>query len=87
VEFGCGDDATVRAAVQAAITAANRDVSPVESIRRFHILPRGFSEEADELTPTLKLKRDVIAAHYHAEIDALYDDHHSDLDGVLRSER
>jgi long-chain acyl-CoA synthetase len=80
-------DATVRAIVQAAITSANRVVSPVESIRRFRILPRGFSEEADELTPTLKLKRDVIAAHFRTEIDAMYDDHQPDLDRVLGSER
>jgi long-chain acyl-CoA synthetase len=81
------DEATVRAAVQDAITSANRTVSPVESIRRFRILPRGFSEEADELTPTMKLKRDVIAAHFCTEIDALYDDHQPDLDRVLRDER
>lgn len=62
-------------------------VSAVESIRRFRILPGGFSEEADELTPTLKLKRAVIAAHFRTEIDALHGDHRPDLDRVLRHER
>jgi len=81
------DEPTVRAAVQDAIASANQTVSPVESIRRFRILPRGFSEDADELTPTLKLKRGVIAAHFRTEIDALYDDHQSDLDDVLRDGR
>ncbi|HUP72900.1 MAG TPA: AMP-binding protein [Acidimicrobiales bacterium] len=81
------DEPTVRSAVQDAIASANQTVSPVESIHRFRILPRGFSEDADELTPTLKLKRGVIAAHFRAEIDALYDDHQSDLDDVLRDGR
>jgi long-subunit acyl-CoA synthetase (AMP-forming) len=44
----------------------------VEQIKRFAVLPVDWSPGADELTPTMKLKRKPIAAKYAAEIDALY---------------
>jgi long-chain acyl-CoA synthetase len=59
-------------AVQAAVDAVNRDRTRYEQIKRFAILPRDFSAESDEVTPTMKLKRNVIVERYSAEIDALY---------------
>jgi long-chain acyl-CoA synthetase len=50
----------------------NRERSRFEQIKRFTILPRDFSAEEDELTPTLKLKRRVCQEHFAAEIDELY---------------
>jgi long-chain acyl-CoA synthetase len=47
-------------------------VSPHEQVRKFTLLPRGFSIEAGELTPKLSLRRQQIAAHFASEIDAMY---------------
>lgn len=58
--------------LQRHIDAVNADVAPVEQIKKFHLLPRPFSIETGELTPTLKLKRQVITARYAAEIAQLY---------------
>jgi long-chain acyl-CoA synthetase len=67
------DDPRVRALVQSVVDDANRERSRYEQIKRFAILPRDFSAEHDELTPTLKLKRRAVQQHFAAEIDALYD--------------
>ena len=58
--------------IQALVDEVNRDLSRFEQIKRFAILPRDFSAEKDEVTPTLKLKRRVCEQHFAAEIDALY---------------
>ena len=61
-----------QAAVQAAIDAVNRDRSRYEQIKRFTIVPREFSAEHDEVTPTLKLKRNVIIDHFASDVASLY---------------
>ncbi|MDQ2983843.1 MAG: long-chain fatty acid--CoA ligase [Actinomycetota bacterium] len=61
-----------RALVQQAVDDVNRELSRFEQIKRFAILPRDFSAEEGEVTPTLKLKRRVIAEHFAAEIEELY---------------
>ena len=50
----------------------NRDLSRFEQIKRYTILPRDFTAEDGEVTPTLKLKRRVCQEHFAAEIEALY---------------
>ena len=65
-------DPELHSEVQAAIDEANQAVSRAESIRKFVILPDEFSQQDGELTPTLKLKRDVVAKRYAAEIENLY---------------
>ncbi|HUJ55461.1 MAG TPA: long-chain fatty acid--CoA ligase [Gaiellaceae bacterium] len=50
----------------------NRDRTRAEQIKRFVVLPRDFSLEEGEVTPTLKLRRRVIAEHFAPEIDGLY---------------
>jgi long-chain acyl-CoA synthetase len=60
------------AEVQQAIEELNRELSRFEQIKRFAILPRDFSAEEDEVTPTLKLKRRVCQEHFAAEIEGLY---------------
>ena len=62
----------VQALVQQAVDEANRDLSRFEQIKRFAIVPREFSAEEGEVTPTLKLKRRVIEARFANEIDGLY---------------
>jgi long-chain acyl-CoA synthetase len=63
----------VRALVQAAVDEVNVVHGQVEQIKRFALLPRDFTAEEGEITPTLKLKRKVIEAHFAEEIERLYD--------------
>jgi long-chain acyl-CoA synthetase len=65
-------DPRVLEVLQAEVDAVNRRVARIEQIKRFHVLEHDFTESAGELTPTLKLKRPVVARHFAAEIDALY---------------
>ena len=58
--------------MQRAIDDVNAERSRFEQIKRFTILPRDFSQEEDEVTPTLKLKRKVILDHFAREIEELY---------------
>ncbi|TMM16480.1 MAG: long-chain fatty acid--CoA ligase [Actinobacteria bacterium] len=58
--------------VQELVDEVNRDRVRVEQIKRFTILPRDFTQEAGELTPTLKLRRRVVQDHFGDEIEALY---------------
>ncbi len=60
------------AEVDAAVEQANTAVSHAESIRKFRILPVDFTEDTGELTPTLKVKRKVVAEKFADEIKAIY---------------
>jgi long-chain acyl-CoA synthetase len=66
-----GSDA-MRAEVQRAIDATNHKVGRVEQIKKFEILPRDLSQPTGELTPTLKVKRNVVVDKYAGRIEALY---------------
>jgi long-chain acyl-CoA synthetase len=56
------------------VRRGNRDLARVEKVRRFFLLDRDLSQEAGELTPTMKMKRKVIEERYAAQFDRLYDD-------------
>jgi long-chain acyl-CoA synthetase len=58
--------------VQRAVDEVNSELSRFEQIKRFTILPRDFTLEDGEVTPTMKLKRRVCQEHFAAEIEALY---------------
>jgi long-chain acyl-CoA synthetase len=60
------------AELQAAVDAANKAVSRAESIRRFRVLPGDFTEQDGYLTPSLKVRRNVIVKDFAADIEALY---------------
>ncbi|MCU1640509.1 MAG: uncharacterized protein JWN03_784 [Nocardia sp.] len=60
------------AEVQAAVAAANAKLARVEQIKRFVLIDQGWEPGGEELTPTLKLKRNPITSKYAAEIAALY---------------
>ncbi|MEV0296445.1 long-chain fatty acid--CoA ligase [Nocardia sp. NPDC050710] len=60
--------------VLAAVIAGNRKLSRVEQIKRFTVVGKPWEPGGDELTPTMKLKRNPIAAKYAEEIVALYAD-------------
>ena len=58
--------------VRELVDEVNRDRVRVEQIKRFTILPRDFSQEEGEITPTLKLRRRIVQEHFAREIDELY---------------
>ena len=65
------EDPDVKAEVQKAIDEGNKVVSKAESVRAFRILPEDF-EIGEELTPTLKVKRPIVAEKYAEVIDEIY---------------
>ncbi|QIY55091.1 long-chain fatty acid--CoA ligase [Streptomyces sp. RPA4-5] len=66
------DDPALLAAVQRAVDDGNAAVSKAESVRKFRILPTQFTEESGHVTPSLKLKRNVVAKDFAEDIEALY---------------
>jgi long-chain acyl-CoA synthetase len=65
-----GEDA--EALVGEVVDRVNQNRSRFEQIKRFTILPRDFSAQEGEVTPTMKLRRGICAEHFAAEIEALY---------------
>ena len=63
----------LRAAVADAVAAINRTLASYETIKSFAILPVDFSEASGELTPSLKVKREVVRSRYGKIVDALYE--------------
>jgi long-chain acyl-CoA synthetase len=69
-----GDSArSARATIEDVVARANSRVASSEQIKRFEILDRDFSPELDEVTPTMKLKRDVVAKNFKDIIEDLYE--------------
>jgi long-chain acyl-CoA synthetase len=66
------DDAELRAVVQEAIDDANKSVSRAESVRKFAILPFDWTEATGQLTPSMKLKRNIVEKECAREIATLY---------------
>jgi len=62
----------MRAEVQKVVDGVNSKVGPVEQIKYFEILPSDLSQEGGELTPTLKVKRNVVNEKYQGVIEGLY---------------
>jgi len=54
------------------ISALNKELASYESIKKFRILEEELDQDKDEITPTLKVKRDVVFAHYQYLIDEMY---------------
>jgi long-chain acyl-CoA synthetase len=78
-EHGLGDDPDaiasseqVRHAIEDHIEKMNQKFARVEQVKKFKILPRDLSQEGGELTPTMKVKRNVVADKYAADIESLY---------------
>jgi long-chain acyl-CoA synthetase len=68
------ESAEIRAEIQRQIDRANQELARVEQIKKFAILPRVFSIESGELTPTMKLKRNVVQRTCAREIESMYED-------------
>ncbi|CAM5375171.1 AMP-dependent synthetase/ligase [Streptomyces xanthochromogenes] len=66
------EDADLLTEVQRAVDDGNAAVSKAESVRKFRILGAQFTEEAGHITPSLKLKRNVVAKDFADEIEAIY---------------
>jgi long-chain acyl-CoA synthetase len=66
------EDEALRADIQKAVDGANQAVSKAEAIKVFRIMPRDWSEETGEITPSLKVKRNVVLKEYADEIAAIY---------------
>jgi long-chain acyl-CoA synthetase len=62
----------VRAGLQASVDAVNARLARIEQIKRFAILERDLSQATGELTPTLKIKRPVVAERYAGLVEELY---------------
>ena len=63
---------TVLAEIQGAVDEANKAVSKAESIRKFSVLAEDFTEDNGTLTPSMKLKRNVIMRDFEDEVEGLY---------------
>ena len=61
----------MRASIEAHVDEINGKFARVEQVKKIEILPRDLSQETGELTPTLKVKRNVVAEKYADEIDRL----------------
>jgi long-chain acyl-CoA synthetase len=65
-------DPDLVAEIQKAVDEANKAVSNAEAIKKFTILPEDWTEEGGQLTPSMKLKRNVVMKEYSSEVDGLY---------------
>ena len=75
VEYSIKDMATnskVIDAIQKQVDEANSKVAQVQQIKKFIVLEKEWTDSSGELTPTLKLKRNVIAETYHDQIESMY---------------
>jgi long-chain acyl-CoA synthetase len=59
-------------AIEDHVAAINEKFARVEQVKKVAILPRDLSQESGELTPTLKVKRAVVASKHEHEIEQLY---------------
>jgi long-chain acyl-CoA synthetase len=66
------EDPDLLAEIQRAVDDGNAAVSKAESVRKFRILGSQFTEEAGHITPSLKLKRNVVAKDFADEIEGIY---------------
>jgi long-chain acyl-CoA synthetase len=64
----------VHAEYKALVHSVNQGLANFETIKRFHLVPDEWSMDSGELTPTMKLRRRVVAERYAAEIAAFYHD-------------
>jgi long-chain acyl-CoA synthetase len=76
--FGHGDlsaaasSPELRAAIERVVAEVNATLASYETVRSFALLPVDFSEATGELTPSLKVKRDVVAGKFQSVIAGLY---------------
>ena len=62
----------LRTVLEGRVEQVNQRLAPYETIKKFVIAREDFTEASNELTPTLKVKRQVVTQKYQEELDALY---------------
>ena len=62
----------MKAIIQDHLDEVNKKFARVEQVKKFELLPHDLSQETGELTPTLKVKRNVVAEKYERDIEGLY---------------
>ncbi|HMA26491.1 MAG: AMP-dependent synthetase/ligase [Solirubrobacterales bacterium] len=65
-------DEGMRALIQQHLDKVNEKFARVEQVKKFEILPHDLSQETGELTPTMKVKRNVVADKFEKDVEALY---------------
>ncbi|MDR9364371.1 MAG: long-chain fatty acid--CoA ligase [Balneolaceae bacterium] len=68
------EDGKIRELIQREVDKVNKELSPWERIKKFVLLEEPLTVEADELTPTMKVKRNVINEKFSEEIESMYED-------------
>lgn len=66
------NDEAMLETIQGAVDQANKAVSQAEAIKKFTILPLDWTEDGGQMTPSMKLKRNVVMKEHEAEIAAIY---------------
>ncbi len=66
------NDPDLIAEIQKGVDEANKAVSHAEAIKKFAILPVDWTEEGGQMTPSMKLKRNVVMKEFSSDVDALY---------------
>ena len=72
LQSSSGNMEPVLAEVKRAVTKANKQLAPFEQIRKFRILDRDFSQDAGELTPTMKVRRIKVIENFRNHIIEMY---------------
>ncbi len=66
-------DPKVKASIMSHVDQVNAKFARVEQVKKIEILPHDLSQETGELTPTMKVKRNIVAEKYAADIESLYE--------------
>ena len=64
----------MKAFIQTRIREINKQLSDVEAVASFTVVPQAFTQENGELTPSLKIRRKIVQAHFQQQIDSMYGD-------------
>ena len=75
------NDESIRSEIQKAIDETNSDLARVEQVKKFAVVDRELSQEEGEITPTMKVKRNVVYENFESEFEGLYDDDDEDNSG------
>jgi long-chain acyl-CoA synthetase len=65
-------DPKVHELIRGEVESRNRELASFETVKRFHILPRDLTIESGEMTPSMKIKRNVVVERYGEHLEALY---------------
>lgn len=69
---GLAEDPKIHEEVARIVDSVNQGLSHAEQIKKWKVLPRDFTQEDEEITPTLKIRRKIINEKYASEIEGLY---------------